>query len=89
VDPGCLSRIRNFFNPGPGSRVNKIPGFGSAPKNLHILTQKIVDKLWILIFYSLRIPGSKRQRIPDPDPQHGKILIDIYDSTDSDRVARG
>jgi hypothetical protein len=44
-DPRCLSRIRIFPVPDPGSRVKKIPGSASASKNLSILTQKIVFKL--------------------------------------------
>jgi hypothetical protein len=28
------------------------------------------SKIRILIFYPSRIQGSKRHRIPDPDPQH-------------------
>jgi hypothetical protein len=44
ADPGCLSRIRIFSNPDPGSRVKNIPDPGSTSKNLSILTQKIVSK---------------------------------------------
>jgi hypothetical protein len=43
ADPGCLYRIRIFFIPP------------SASKNLHILTQKIVSRLFI----------------PDPDQDPG------------------
>ncbi len=66
--------------------IFSIPDPGSASKNVSIWTQKIVPKLseiWsglfnpgsgsriqILIFYLSRIQGSKRHRIPDPDPQH-------------------
>ncbi len=69
---GCLSRIRIFFIPDPGS----------ASKNLSILTPKKLflnsrkydpgcsSRIWILTLYPSRIPGSKRRRIPDPDPQH-------------------
>ncbi len=70
ADPGCLSRIRIF-----PSRIKKTPDPGSASNNL---TKNIVSKIWcssrirILLFYPSRIPdqGSKRHRIPDPDPQH-------------------
>jgi hypothetical protein len=41
-DLGCLSRIRIFFIPDPGSRVKKIPdpGSASASKNLSIFYPK-------------------------------------------------
>ncbi len=64
-----IRNIRSFFHPR------------SASKNLNILTQKIVSKLseiWSGLFipdpdpdffYPSRIPGSKRHRIPDPDPR--------------------
>jgi hypothetical protein len=53
-DPGCLSRIPNFFN----------PGFASTNSNTGILKQK---KLFLS---SRKYdPGcSSRIRIPDPDP---------------------
>ncbi len=43
ADPGCLSR-----NPDPGSELFpiRIQDPGSASKNLSILTQKMVSKLW-------------------------------------------
>jgi hypothetical protein len=68
ADPGCLSRIRLFSIPDPGS----------TKKNLSIFTQKIVSKLlgnMIQVvhpgsgsgfLYLSQIPGSKRHRIPDP-----------------------
>jgi hypothetical protein len=45
ADPGCLSRIRNFSIPDPGSKRFPDPGSGSELKNLSILTQKIVSML--------------------------------------------
>jgi hypothetical protein len=67
-----MLRIRIFFIPDPNffhswSRVKNIPGSGSAPKNLSILSQKLVlssreyhpgcsSRSRILIFYSSRIP---------------------------------
>ncbi len=59
TDPACLSRIRIFSIPDPGS----------ASKNLSILTQKIVSKLseiWSGLFITDPDPGSGF-RIPDPD----------------------
>jgi hypothetical protein len=61
ADPGCLSWIpdQNFSHPGSWAQSQKHPRFGSASKNLSILTQKIVSKLskiWSGLF------------IPDPDP---------------------
>ncbi len=51
TDPVCLSRIRIFSNPDPGS----------ASKNLSILTQKI----WSGLFIPDQDPGYLP--IPDPD----------------------
>jgi hypothetical protein len=45
ADPGCLSRIRSFPIPDPGSRVKKIPRSASASKNISILTQKYVFQI--------------------------------------------
>jgi hypothetical protein len=45
ADPGCLSQIRLFSIPDPGSNFS-IPDPGSASKNLSILTRKMVSKLW-------------------------------------------
>jgi hypothetical protein len=68
----------NFFH--PGSRIRIRIGI----KEFKYLTQLIVSKLSeydpgcsskirILIFYhpESQIQGSKRHRVPDPDPQHG------------------
>jgi hypothetical protein len=35
------------------------------------------SRIRILIFYPSRIFGSKRHRIPDPNPQHWKICCEI------------
>ncbi len=62
ADPGCLSRIRIFSIPDPHQRI-----YVFYPKN-----RKISSGLFILDpdFLPVRIQGSKRHRIPDPDPQH-------------------
>ncbi len=67
ADPGCLSRIL-------GSRVEKIPGSGSASKNLIILTQKIVSKLSEICFpvCSSRIPDRVKKA---PDPGSGSATL--------------
>jgi hypothetical protein len=58
-DPGS-----EFFH--PGSRVKKIPGSASAPKNLSILTQKIVTMLseifffYVLLLYIIYVMQSGR-----------------------------
>jgi hypothetical protein len=68
--------IRGFL-PGSGSRilVCSIPDPGSASKNFNpkkwfLSTQKydpgFSSRIRILIFHPSPIPGSKRQRIPDP-----------------------
>jgi hypothetical protein len=58
-----MLRIRIFFIPDPNffhswSRVKNIPGSGSAPKNLSILSQKIGSKLSEI---------SSGMFIPEPD----------------------
>jgi hypothetical protein len=83
ADPGYLSRL-----PNPESTVKKIPdpGSKSASKNLSIFNPKNLGNMIrdvhlgsrILIFYLSRIPGSKRHRIPDPDPQHCLKLIEVW-----------
>ena len=88
ADPGCLSRIRIFSIPDPGSRVKKIPGSGSASKNLSILTQKMFlswvvssgkydpgcsSRIRILNFYQSRIQGSKKS----PDRQHCVLYLPV------------
>jgi hypothetical protein len=45
ADPECLSWIRIFSIPDPGSSFKRIPGSASASRNFNILTQKIVSKL--------------------------------------------
>ncbi len=84
ADPGFFLNwipIRIF---NPGSKVKKFPdpGFASATKDFSIFYQKKLlissrkyapgfsSRIRILTFYPSRIQGSKRQRIPDPDPQH-------------------
>jgi hypothetical protein len=69
-DPGP-----NFFH--PGSEFFAILDAGFTSKNLSILTKKILflrSGLFIPDpdpdFLPSRIQGSKRHRIPDPDPQH-------------------
>jgi hypothetical protein len=84
ADPGCLSRIRLFssrtLDPNclhPGSRI-RIKGFKYFnPKKLKkwFLSSGKYDpgcssRIRMLTFYPSRIQGSKRHRIPDPDPQH-------------------
>ncbi len=78
-------RGSRIFIPDLGSRFDKIPnpGSGSTAKNLSIFNPKNVSKLsekWSVMFIPdpdpifppsrIRILGSKKQRIPDPDPQH-------------------
>jgi hypothetical protein len=67
ADPVCLSRIPDpiFSISDPESRVKNIPdpGFGSASKNLSILTHKNV-----LSSGKYDRGCSTRIRIPDPDP---------------------
>jgi hypothetical protein len=78
----AVSWIQDVY---PGSRVDKIPnpGSGSASKNLNIYSPKNVSKLsqkWSVMFIPdpdpifppsrIRIQGSKKHRIPYPDPQH-------------------
>ncbi len=78
ADPGCFSRIRICSITDPWSRVKKIPGSGSASKNLSILTQNLVYKLseiWSEMF------------IPDPDPRSIRIFI-FYPSLTPDPVVK-
>ncbi len=77
----CGFRIRIFTIPDPNFST---PDPRSTSKNLSIfLTPKLVSKLseiWaglfipdpVPYFYRSWIQGSKRHRIPDPDPQHCK-----------------
>jgi hypothetical protein len=69
------SQIRIFSIPDPKFYI---PDLGSASKNLSILTQKIVSKLFgtiirvvypgsrILVFYPSRIPDPGVKKAPDP-----------------------
>ncbi len=80
-------RIRDVY---PGSRIRlfpsrirtvSIPDPGSASKNLSILTPKKwfpssrKSGCWLSTIPGSRIQGSKRHRIPDPDPQHWYFVI--------------
>jgi hypothetical protein len=74
ADPGCLSRSPdpNFFHPGSRICIKEFKYFN--PKKRCLSCQKYdpgcSSRFRILTFYPSRIPGSKRHRIPDPDPQH-------------------
>jgi hypothetical protein len=85
--PGCLSRIRIFPSRihDPGSKRFWISDPDPHQRIQLFLIQKIVFKLSkyypdvypgsrILIFYPSRIQGSKRHRMPDPDPQHWEYV---------------
>ncbi len=81
----------NFFHPGSDFflsrfriRIKEFKYFN--PKKWFLRSRKhdpgCWSRIWILIFYSSRIPdhwsrGSKRHRIPDPDPLHC-IICDLY-----------
>jgi hypothetical protein len=63
----------NYFH--PGSKRFRIPVSGSKNIIIFFLSFRKYDagcssRIRIQIFYSSRIPGSKRHRIPDPDLQH-------------------
>ncbi len=64
-DPGS-----EFFHPGSRIRFKEF----NLTKKLFLSSRKYdpdcSSRIRILIFYSSRIQGSKRHRIPDPDPQH-------------------
>ncbi len=79
----------------PASRVKKAPdhGSGSATKNLSILTQNLnlssrkyeAGYLFRIpdprsVFFPSQIPGSKKHRIYDQDPQHWKICRLNYET---------
>ncbi len=77
VDPGCLSRIRNFFL----SRIQGQKDFRIRIriKELQYFNLKIVSKLseiWSGMFipdpdlFFLPIPDPGIKKAPDPDPQH-------------------
>jgi hypothetical protein len=84
ADPGCLSRIPdpNVSIPDPGFRVKKIPDPRSASVSriLSIINPikcfKAVGKIiWDVhpgFFFNSGYPIgiNKKDRIPDPDPQH-------------------
>jgi hypothetical protein len=71
-----------FFHPGSRIRICSIPDPGFASKELQYFNPKkwflssrkynpgCSSRIRILTLYPSRIQGSKRHRIPDPDPQH-------------------
>ncbi len=69
-----------FFHPGSRFRIQgqKIPGPGSASKNLSVFSPKKFS--WMFFpdsgLFPSRSQGSKKHRGPGPDPQHcfGKYL---------------
>jgi hypothetical protein len=73
VHPGSQIRISsipsipnpNFFHPGSRNRVKELKYIN--PKKWFLSSPKCdpccSSRIWILIFYSSRIPGSKRHRI--------------------------
>ncbi len=60
--PGCLSRIRLFSIPDPGSRSKYF-----NPKNWFL---KLLE-IWSRLF----IPDPGVKKAPDPDPQHCNSLV--------------
>ncbi len=86
--------------PDPGFRGKKIsdPGSGSASRSLSIFNSKKLlvnfrkydpecsSRLRILIFSPSRIRRSKWRGIPDPDPQHWYILVQISSSFSGTRL---
>ncbi len=83
ISPQHRCSWRQCCGSGSRMRISSLPDPGSASKNQSILTQKLFlssrkydlgcsFRIRILIFThpGSRIQGSKRHRIPDPDPQH-------------------
>ncbi len=76
ADPGYLCRILdpNFFHTGSRIRIKELKYFNpkhcfSALENMtRVVYPGSGSRIRILIFYPSRIPGSKRHRIPDPNP---------------------
>jgi hypothetical protein len=74
TDPGCLSRIRLFYIPHPGSRVKKIPD--PHQKNLNIFFNPkncfyaLGSGSW---FLSIPDPGVKKA----PDPRPATLLFSL------------
>jgi hypothetical protein len=79
LDPGSEnfpSRIRIFFIPDPGSSSknlsNQKNGFSALGNVIRVVYTGSGSLIRVLTFYPYRIPfqGSKRHRLPDPDPQN-------------------
>ncbi len=82
ADPGCLSRMRIFSIPDPGSKKFRI-----RIKEFIYLTQKIVSKLFgnmsrvvhpgsgTWFFLSMPDPGSRGQKAPDHGSGPATLLI--------------
>jgi hypothetical protein len=94
ADPGCLSQIRNFCIPDPGSKVKKIPDPDPHQRMEVFLTQQIVSKLSeiypgcssrirIMIFYPSPDPGSSGEKTPDPGSATLKFYVKVADLTRS------
>jgi hypothetical protein len=66
TDPGCFSQIPdpNFFHPGTRIRIKEFKYYN--PKNCFSALGNMIR----IVHPGSRIHGSKRHRIPDPDPQH-------------------
>jgi hypothetical protein len=65
ADPGCLSRIRIFSIPDPGS-ASKKKLFLSSRKYDPGCSSRIRIQIRILILYPLRIPDPGVKKAPDP-----------------------
>ncbi len=79
ADPGCLSRILLFSIPDHGSASKNLSILTKKNKKMVSKLKKIWFGLlipdpgsgcWLSTHPGSRIQGSKRHRIPDPDPQH-------------------
>jgi hypothetical protein len=70
-------RIRDFY-PDPNF---SIPDLGSKVETIPDPHQR-TDVMFIpdpeLFFYPSRIQGSKKDRIPDPDPQHCFLVWHLF-----------
>ncbi len=88
ADPGCLSRTPdpNFYHPGSRIRIKEFKYF--KPKKMVSKLWEIWSGLfvpdrsgsWLFTHPGSRIQGSKRHRIPDPDPQHWFQVVNLFDS---------
>ncbi len=79
ADPGCLSRIRLFSIPDPGSELflSRIPDFN--PKKWFLSFMKHVhpeSRIRILTFYPSRIPDPGVKKAPDPGP--GSATLPVF-----------